>query len=115
MLQYMINTQTADESKKNRQNKGKYTMIKTHIQIQKHTSPLRCMHTKGLICPFISPSVLTGLTDHEIISQVTMFLIAGYETSANTLVFLAYNLARNPEVMKRLQEEIDSTFPDKVY
>lgn len=54
-----------------------------------------------------------GLTDHEIISQVTMLLFAGYETSATTLVFLAYSLATNPDVMTRLQEEIDSTFPNK--
>lgn len=54
-----------------------------------------------------------GLSDHEIISQVAMLMFAGYETNATTLVFLAYNLARNPEVMKRLQEEIDSTFPNK--
>ncbi|XP_065812151.1 cytochrome P450 3A30 isoform X2 [Labrus bergylta] len=52
------------------------------------------------------------LTDHEIISQVTMFVFAGYETSATTLTFLAYTLAQNPAVMKRLQEEIDVTFPD---
>lgn len=55
-----------------------------------------------------------GLSDHEIFSQVAMFLMAGYETSAITLSMLAYCLARNPEVMKRLQEEIDSTFPNKV-
>uniref|UniRef100_A0AAX7W6E7 unspecific monooxygenase n=1 Tax=Astatotilapia calliptera TaxID=8154 RepID=A0AAX7W6E7_ASTCA len=54
-----------------------------------------------------------GLTEHEIISQVTMFVFAGYETSAIALVFLAYSLARNPEIMKRLQSEIDSTFPNK--
>uniref|UniRef100_A0A672ZIU4 unspecific monooxygenase n=1 Tax=Sphaeramia orbicularis TaxID=375764 RepID=A0A672ZIU4_9TELE len=53
------------------------------------------------------------LSDHEILSQSTMFLFAGYETSATTLVFLAYNLARNPDIMKRLQQEIDTTFPNK--
>lgn len=55
----------------------------------------------------------TGLNDHEILSQVTMLLFAGYETSATTLTFLAYNLARNPAVMKHLQQEIDSAFPQK--
>ncbi|XP_034544191.1 cytochrome P450 3A27-like isoform X2 [Notolabrus celidotus] len=75
MLQLMINTQTDDKSKKEKEN--------------------------------------TSLTDHEINSQVTLIVFAGYETSALTLVFLAYNLARNPEAMKRLQEEIDATFPDK--
>ncbi|KAM9314864.1 cytochrome P450 3A27-like [Pholidichthys leucotaenia] len=54
-----------------------------------------------------------GLTDHELISQVTMFVFAGFETTEITLNFLAYNLARNPEVMERLQTEIDATFPNK--
>uniref|UniRef100_A0A3Q2G4D4 unspecific monooxygenase n=1 Tax=Cyprinodon variegatus TaxID=28743 RepID=A0A3Q2G4D4_CYPVA len=64
-----------------------------------------------LMVPFIS--IPTGLNDHEILSQLTMLLFAGYETSATTLVFLAYTLARNPEVMKQLQQEIDLTFPNK--
>ncbi|XP_054866302.1 cytochrome P450 3A27-like [Amphiprion ocellaris] len=47
------------------------------------------------------------LTDHEVVSHVTIFMFAGCKT------FLAYNLARNPEVMKCLQQEIDSTFMKK--
>ncbi|KAM7394532.1 hypothetical protein PAMP_021329 [Pampus punctatissimus] len=54
-----------------------------------------------------------GLSDHEILSQAMIYLFAGYETSSSTLTFLAYNVAINPHVMKKLQEEIDSTFPDK--
>ncbi|KAM8880372.1 cytochrome P450 3A30-like [Spinachia spinachia] len=54
-----------------------------------------------------------GLSDHEILSQAMIFLFAGYETSSSSLTFLAYNLATNPDIMKRLQEEVDSTFPNQ--
>ena len=47
------------------------------------------------------------LTNGEIASYCTTFLLAGYETTANTLAFTAYLLATNPEVQDKLCDEID--------
>ena len=43
-----------------------------------------------------------------------IFIFAGYETTSSSLGFLAYSLATNPHIQKKLQEEIDKTFPGKV-
>lgn len=49
-----------------------------------------------------------SLSHDELLSQCVLFFIVGYETSAATLTFLAYNLACNPEVQEKLIQEIDS-------
>ena len=36
-----------------------------------------------------------------------IFIAAGFETTANTLSTLCYNLARNPDVLQTLLDEVD--------
>ncbi|XP_014775105.1 cytochrome P450 3A30 isoform X1 [Octopus bimaculoides] len=49
------------------------------------------------------------LSDKQIIAQATMFLLAAYENTANTIAFLAYQLALNPDIQNRIYEEITET------
>ncbi|KAK5641870.1 hypothetical protein RI129_010417 [Pyrocoelia pectoralis] len=49
------------------------------------------------------------LTDEDITAQALIFFFGGFETSANSLCFMSYELALNPEVQERLQAEIDDT------
>lgn len=52
------------------------------------------------------------LTDSELADTCFLFLIAGYETTSSTLGYMSYLLATNPEVQKKLQEEIDQQIPE---
>ena len=48
----------------------------------------------------------SGLTRTEIIGNAMLMLLAGYETTGNSMVFLAYNLATHQHVQDKLREEI---------
>lgn len=85
---------------------------KNEGQARSHTVTSHArVHTLTLL---FLPSSRQGLSDHKIVSQLTMLLAGSYETSTLTLTLSVYNLARNPGTVNRLLEEIDSTFPDKV-
>ena len=60
-----------------------------------------------------SLSASKRLSDAEVLAQSVVFLIAGYETSSNTLGFICYHLATNPDVQEKLQKEIDSVWDDE--
>ena len=49
-----------------------------------------------------------GMTDDEIINEVMTLIIAGHETSANTLNWAWYELSQNPEEEKKLHNEVDN-------
>ncbi|XP_054475317.1 thromboxane-A synthase [Anoplopoma fimbria] len=50
------------------------------------------------------------ITEDEIVGQAFVFLLAGYETSSNTLGFTCYLLAIHPECQCKVQQEVDDFF-----
>lgn len=62
-------------------------------------------------CPFHKT---TGkLTNEEVVGHARLMLLAGYETTANTLTYTSYLLALHPDIQEKLQSEIDSYFDNK--
>ena len=50
------------------------------------------------------------MTDKQLRDEVLTIFIAGHETTANSLAFTLYLLAKNPEAKRLLQKEIDENF-----
>lgn len=50
-----------------------------------------------------------SLTVSDCAAQSYMFYIAGFDTSSSAFAYCLYELVRNPELMKKLQQEIDET------
>jgi cytochrome P450 family 4 len=49
----------------------------------------------------------TPLTDQDIIDQCLTFLFAGHDTTASTLSWVLYFLAKHPEELKKARAEVD--------
>lgn len=54
------------------------------------------------------------LTNREILSQAVLFLLAGYETTATTLEWVSYCLAKHQDVQDKLIAEIDQVLEKHV-
>ena len=67
---------------------------------------------------FLDADITTLKKNHpmileEMMGQVVIFLNAGYETTSSALGFTAYELAVNPQIQEKLQQEIDECFPEE--
>lgn len=54
-----------------------------------------------------SESTFKHLTLEECAAQVSLFYLAGFDTTASTVAFTLFELSRQPDLQKRLQNEID--------
>ncbi len=54
-----------------------------------------------------------GMTDRELIDEVTTLIVAGHETTANTLNWGWYLISQHPEVEAKMHAEIDA-MPEEV-
>ena len=55
-----------------------------------------------------------GLTQDEVVGNLLLFLLAGYETTSGSLSFILYNLAIHPDVQEQLAQEIEDEIGDQV-
>lgn len=55
-----------------------------------------------------------GMSDEELRNETITLLLAGHETTANALTWTLYLLARHPEAMERLSDEVESVLGDRV-
>lgn len=55
----------------------------------------------------------SGVNDHDVAGNVLTMLLAGEDTTANTLAWLIYLLQRHPLALARAQEEVRRVIPDQ--
>ncbi|KAF5321063.1 hypothetical protein D9619_000139 [Psilocybe cf. subviscida] len=52
------------------------------------------------------------MPDHDIISECIGHMMAGTDTTSTTITFMLWELSRRPDIMKKLQTELDEAMPD---
>ncbi|CAJ0571640.1 unnamed protein product, partial [Mesorhabditis spiculigera] len=57
--------------------------------------------------------VVRHLVEDEIVMQCFIFLLTGYDTTANALSYTSWYLTKYPEIQRRVQEEIEQVCTEK--
>ncbi|KAK1837313.1 cytochrome P450 4V2 [Podospora conica] len=52
-----------------------------------------------------------GFTDENLVDQMMTFLLAGHETTASSMTWAAYLLAKHPDIQARLRDEVRACLP----
>ena len=54
----------------------------------------------------------SGVTERQVVGNVLTMLVAGEDTTANTLAWMLHLLQQNPQVLQRVQQEVRTLAPD---
>lgn len=63
---------------------------------------------KSILEEFLARKEKYGLELEDVVSIMTDFLVAGVDTTSNSLYYMLYELGINPNIQERLYNEIDS-------
>ncbi len=103
------NTPTLANLKMKRNKKRLLSFVKDIIEERK-SSGVEYNDLLGRILKETSEDTETDLKGDELVMEVLNLIVAGHETTANTISWTLYYLTKNPDVYKKLQKEIDTSF-----
>ena len=79
------------------------------VDVDEHADPGNCQPPSSLSS---STNSKKTLTDDDIVSLAITFMLAGYETTSNTLGYTSYLLALNPDKQDKLCADIDAYYEE---
>lgn len=68
----------------------------------------------GLLMQARDEETGTGMSDRQLRDEVMTFVLAGHETTSNSLSWTLFALDKNPEIRNKLEDEIDTVLNGKV-
>lgn len=93
---------------------GKYLLSGLTLVVKTNSPPsCRCLKVN---CGNLKRCNLPMLTaDDQIVDNCILFLMAGFDSTSNTLAFALHLLAKEPEIQERAYEEITQQIGDLVF
>jgi cytochrome P450 len=84
------------------------------VIVRRRASGAVAMDMLGMLMHAKDRATGEGMSDAQIVNEIMTLVIAGHETTASTLNWAWYLIARHPEVQERLASEIESLLPGDV-
>lgn len=103
---YMVNIVKSQIEFREQNNVSRKDFIQILIQLRNNTKIIEDNDSWDVKT---STSDLKSMTIEQCAAQVFVFYVAGFDSTATSLSFTLYELARNPDIQRKIQEDIDVT------